>query len=116
MKRILLILLSLVSITACTSMPNSKWEGNIRGKHLIMDFYSKGRVELYDMDHKWITGGFYKRNGELIEFNSYMSVYITSKYESKSYQLVSARIDKKRMSVKTECDGAVYYDTLRKIE
>lgn len=97
-------------------MPNSKWEGNIRGKHLIMDFYSKTGVELYDTDHKWITGGPYKRDGDLIIFSSAQSISIKDGYKYFNYRLISGRINKKRMSVRTECDGEIHYDTLRKIE
>ena len=95
-------------------MPNSKWEGNIGGQHLIMEFYSKERVELYDTDHNWAGSGLYERKGNRIEFGA-VPVRIKSGYRTKYYDLKSATIDKKRMSVRTECDGDIDYNTFRKM-
>lgn len=95
-------------------MPNSKWEGNIGGQHLIMDFYSKGRVELYDTDHNWAGSGLYERKGNRIEFGA-VSIRIKGRYGYDYHHLESATINKKRMSVRSECDGDIDYNTFRKI-
>ena len=113
MKRIILILLSIVTIASCTA-PNSRWEGNMGGEYMIIDFDPKGYVDVYTRDLDWAGGGLCQRKGDVIEFAG-VSVRIKSGYGYDYYKLQSATIDKRRMRVESECDGYTYYDTFIKM-
>ena len=113
MKKILLILFSIVTIASCTA-PNSRWEGNIGGQYMILDFDSRGYVDIYTKDLDQIGAGLCGRKGNYIDFGG-TSVQVKDGYRTKYYRIISATIKKREMRVESEYDGYTYYDTFIKM-